>query len=138
MKAAFNTDGVPVAFYSEDLDYGAALPNGLTDISDEEWREFIQNPDRRRWDFVAGGVVAIPAPAPAPVVVMLDKLTLFQRMTDAEYDAMSAGVAAQSRRVQDVFNRADTFRDDAPLWPLLKEMAVQLYGAARAAELMTP
>jgi hypothetical protein len=76
-----------------------------------------------------------PAP-PAPIAI--DKIEIWRRMTDAEHDAMIEGVATQSQRIQDIFNAVVTFRSNAPEWPLLQQMATQLYGSDRAAELLAP
>lgn len=74
------------------------------------------------------------AQALAPTIIPV--LDLYRRMTDAEYAAMQQGVATQSPRVQGIFARADTFRSDAPEWPLLVIMARKLYGDTRAADLL--
>lgn len=71
-----------------------------------------------------------------PTVTTIPVLDLYRRMTDAEYAAMQAGVAAQSPRVQGIFARADNFRSDAPEWSLLVTMARKLYGDTRAADLL--
>lgn len=78
-----------------------------------------------------------PDAVPVPVTV-LAKVDLYRRLTDDEFDRMTVGVAAQSKRIQGIFDAAQNFRSDAPEWELLKRMAVQLYGPERAAELMTP
>jgi hypothetical protein len=84
-------------------------------------------------------VIAAHDPSkPAPTVTVLAKVDLYRRLTDAEFDAMTAGVAAQSKRVQGIFDAAQNFRSDAPEWELLTRMAVQLYGETRTAELLTP
>jgi hypothetical protein len=87
------------------------------------------------------GVIAAHDPsraAPDTDVVVIDAITIYRRMTDAEFNAMGAGVATQSARIQGIFNKAVTFRSDAPEWDLLNTMAVKLYGRERAAELLKP
>lgn len=73
-----------------------------------------------------------------PVVIVVPKIDLWRRMTDAEHVAMKQGVAGQSQRIQDIFNDCQTFRSDAAEWELLQAMATQLYGPQRAAELLAP
>jgi len=48
--ALFNPDGSVSAFYSDDVHKLEEMPKGVVEISDEDWLEFLQNPDTRRWD----------------------------------------------------------------------------------------
>lgn len=74
----------------------------------------------------------------APSVVIIPKLELYRRMTDAEYEQIQQGVAQQSARIQDIFNRVENFRSDDSLWPTLVGMGHQLFGEERTAELLAP
>lgn len=76
-------------------------------------------------------------PLPPPPVVVA-KVDLYRKMSDAEFDAMTEEVAKQPVRMQGIFEAATNFRSNAPEWALLQQMATKLFGAARAAELLTP
>lgn len=46
--AKFDINGVPVGFYNEAIHND--IPEGGVDISEEQWKEFINNQGQRRWD----------------------------------------------------------------------------------------
>lgn len=80
-------------------------------------------------------VVTPIAPAdPGPVVVFPGDL--WRRTTDAEAEAIDAAMKAQPLRIRRLFDAAQTYQSDDPLWPLLMGAAVQLFGEARARELL--
>ena len=45
-------------------------------------------------------------------------------------------MASQSFRTRKIFETANTFRSDHELWPLLEEIAMDLFGVKRTAELL--
>ncbi|MEB2845940.1 hypothetical protein [Endobacterium cereale] len=63
--ALFDTDGFPIAFYSKDF-HGEAIPAVATEISDDQWAEFLEHPGSRRW--LNGGVVEHEPPALEPLL----------------------------------------------------------------------
>ncbi|MDT4889843.1 hypothetical protein FQZ97_1266000 [compost metagenome] len=67
---------------------------------------------------------------------MLPAVTLWERLTEAEADQVNEVMATQSFRTRKIFETANTFRSDHELWPLLESMATDLFGEARAAELL--
>lgn len=46
--AMFDEVGFPTAFYCEEI-HGDAVPLGVIEISEDQWRDFIDNPGSRRW-----------------------------------------------------------------------------------------
>jgi hypothetical protein len=54
--------GIPLAFYSEDIH--DVIPPDAVEITEAQWREFIDHSGRRRWEH--GKVVVHTPPAPAP------------------------------------------------------------------------
>ncbi|WGG61877.1 hypothetical protein [Brucella intermedia] len=80
----------------------------------------------------------IPSVALPDVARVLPSVTLWERMTDAEAEQVNAAMATQSIRTRQIFLTANTFRSDHELWPLLVQMATDLFGAERAAELLSP
>lgn len=86
-------------------------------------------------EFVAPQPSEIP-PVPEPVVTILPAVTMWERMTEAEAEQVNAAMATQPFRTRQIFLTANTFRSDHELWPLLVQMATDLFGEARAAELL--
>lgn len=157
--AVFDGDGLPRGFYSEDV-HGAKLlpvfddgdgetgkkqvvdwkpnpackiPVDAIKITDEQWKEFLEFPDARRWQ--CGKVVEYTRPA-VPIVSVLPSVTLWERMSPSEAEQVEAAMATQPFRTRQIFLTANTFRSDHELWPLLVQMATELFGEERAAELL--
>ena len=57
--AQFNEQGVPTAFYSDDINTN--IPTDAVEITEAQWLEFIENQGRRKWD--GSGVVEYVPPA---------------------------------------------------------------------------
>lgn len=74
---------------------------------------------------------------PKPVVTVLPAVTLWQRMTNEEAEHVNAAMATQPFRTRQIFMTANTFRSDHELWPLLVQMATDLFGESRANELLS-
>lgn len=77
-----------------------------------------------------------PGLEPEPVVTVLPAVTLWERLTEDEADLVNEAMATQPVRTQRIFTTANTFRSDHELWPLLEQMATELFGENRAAELL--
>ena len=58
--AQFNEQGLPTAFYSDDINKG--IPDDAIEITVAQWREFIENQGCRKWD--GSKVVEYIPPAP--------------------------------------------------------------------------
>lgn len=58
--AILNQSNLPVAFYDDEIN--SSIPNGAVQLTDSQWREFINNPGRRAWDH--GGNAVIPYTPP--------------------------------------------------------------------------
>ena len=63
IKAKFNEDGFPVAFYDTNAyDNCSFIPNDTVVITEAQWQEFLRNQGLRKW--VAGEVVEYTPPEP--------------------------------------------------------------------------
>ncbi|WP_448786405.1 hypothetical protein [Brucella intermedia] len=82
--------------------------------------------------------VTAPQPVPLPPVIVIPAVTLWERMTDVEAEQVDAVMATQPFRTRQIFLTANTFRSDHELWPLLVQMATDLFGEERAAALLSP
>ncbi|WP_025199132.1 hypothetical protein [Brucella sp. BO2] len=138
--AIFDEQGLPKAFYSEDVHGhqgtpGCLIPDDAIEISDEQWMDFIENHGARRWE---NGSVVEYTPPNVPSITVLHTVTLWERLTEAEAEQVNAAMATQPFRTRQIFLTANTFRSDHELWPLLVQMATDLFGEARAAELLAP
>ncbi|WP_435655035.1 hypothetical protein [Brucella pituitosa] len=160
--AVFDSDGLPRGFYSEDV-HGARLlpvyaegddqsdkvpiadwkpnpvcsiPADAVEITDDQWKELMDYPSARRWDGESVVDYTPPMPEPEPVVTILPAVTLWERLTEDEADQVNEAMATQPVRTQRIFTTANTFRSDHELWPLLEQMAKELFGAERAAALL--
>ncbi|MCD4512469.1 hypothetical protein LQT97_14680 [Brucella pseudogrignonensis] len=164
--AIFDEAGFPVAFYAEDVHglrklpvYGEApeptdenplpelpvigeknnpdclIPAEAIEITDVQWSEFLENLGFRKWE---DGEVVPYEPPVVEQVIILPAVTLWERLTENEADQVNEAMATQSVRTQRIFTTANTFRSDHELWPLLEQMATELFGTARAAVLLAP
>ncbi|MCO7736479.1 hypothetical protein NJB95_07620 [Brucella intermedia] len=131
--AMFDEAGFPTAFYCEEI-HGDSIPVGVIEITEDQWLEFVDNPGQRRWD--NGRVVEYTPPAVEPVTV-IPAVNLWERMTDTEAEQVNAAMATKPFRTRQIFLTANTFRSDHELWPLLVQMATDLFGEERAAELLS-
>ncbi|GAA5666154.1 hypothetical protein Brsp07_04663 [Brucella sp. NBRC 14130] len=74
---------------------------------------------------------------PEPMTVtVIPAVTLWERLTEAEAEQVDAAMATQPFRTRQIFLTANTFRSDHEFWPLLVQMATELFGEERAAELL--
>lgn len=84
-----------------------------------------------------GPIAPYIAPEPQPVITTLPAVTLWERLTESESEQVNAAMATQPFRTRQIFLTANTFRSDHELWPLLVQMATDLFGEIRAVELLT-
>lgn len=64
MFAVFDAGGWPLAFYDPEIWRSRELPAGAVELSEAQWREFVENQGRRRWD---GAQVVPEEPVGQPV-----------------------------------------------------------------------
>ncbi|TWH03352.1 hypothetical protein L614_001300001210 [Ochrobactrum sp. J50] len=132
--AQFDENGFAIGFYDSRVNDN--IPADVVEITVEQHAELFQYQGLRKW--VNGEVVAYNPPPPPPPVVEVPSVTLWERLTDAEAEQVNAAMATQPFRTRQIFLTANTFRSDHELWPLLMQMATDLFGEARAAELLSP
>ena len=87
------------------------------------------------WLLVDGAFQAPVVPDPVTVVYSVD---LWTRMTNAEADQVGAAMDQQPFRVRRIFESANSYRSDHELWQLLVQIATDLFGAERAAQILSP
>lgn len=131
----FDAEGFPTAFFSTYV-HGGAIPPEAVRITEDQWFDFINNNGMRRWQGDKVVEYTPPITEPEPVVTILPAVTLWERLTEDEADQVNEAMATQPVRTQRIFTTANTFRSDHELWPLLEQMATELFGAERAAELL--
>lgn len=126
--------GFPSCIYSDDIH--SNIPHDAVEITEQQWRDLIENQGARK--VVNGQIVEYepPTPEPEPVVTILPAVTLWERLSETEAEQVNAAMATQPFRTRQIFLTANTFRSDHELWPLLVQMATDLFGETRAAELL--
>lgn len=88
------------------------------------------------WE-TAGNTIEHYQPEPeAPAVISIPAVILWERMTEAEGEQVEAIMQTQPFRIRQIFTTAQTYRSDHELWPLLQQVAFELFGAVRAGELL--
>jgi hypothetical protein len=112
------------------------VEDGLNDNlwQDEDGNFYVGRPGQSAEDILTE--VNAPRPEPAPPATVIPAVTLWERMTDVEAEQVNAAMATQPFRTRQIFLTANTFRSDHELWPLLVQMATDLFGDERAAELL--
>ena len=81
-------------------------------------------------------MMILPVDVVVEALIILPAVTLWERMTDDEAEQVNAAMAAQPVRARQIFLTANTFRSDHELWPQLQQIAADLFGTERAAELL--
>jgi hypothetical protein len=84
-----------------------------------------------------GRWVHVEPPKPTTIAVLYP-VHLWERMTQEEADAVGAVMAQQDFRTRQIFASASSYRSDHELWPLLHQIATQLFGTERAAVILAP
>lgn len=88
------------------------------------------------WE-AAGNAIEPYVPEPeAPTVISIPAVTLWERMTEAEGEQVESVMQTQPFRIRQIFTTAQSYRSDHELWPLLQQVATELFGAQRAGELL--
>ncbi|WP_408913851.1 hypothetical protein [Brucella pseudogrignonensis] len=87
----------------------------------------------RKWE---NGEVVLYDPHISEQVIVLPAVTLWERLIEGEADHVNEAMTTQPVRTQRIFTTANTFRSDRELWPLLEQMAKELFREERAAELL--
>lgn len=105
---------------------------GLNVGPDFSW---TRGPGGNVYGKIWNGTVIIE-PEQKPSVIILPSVTLWERLTEQEANQVNTAMATQPVRTQRIFTTANTFRSDHELWPLLEQMATELFGAERASELL--
>lgn len=138
----FGPEGYPLFYYcevtyppTEDGIRNLDIPLDAVPVTDEQWADaqriaLWQSPD---------GTLTTPPPQEAvesPSIVVIPSVNLWERLTEAEAEQVNAVMATQPFRTRQIFLTANTFRSDHELWPLLVQMATELFGEDRAAELL--
>lgn len=132
IRATFSDEGFPTGFYPSDI-WSVGYPETAIEITESQYSELLRNQGTRK--FVNDEVVEFTPPPIDPVTV-LPAVTLWERMTDAEAEQVNAAMATHPFRTRQIFTTANTFRSDHELWPLLVQMATDLFGEERAEELL--
>ena len=138
----FGPEGFPLFYYdeltyppTEDGNRNPDIPLDAVPVTNEQWA------DAQRialWQSPDGTLTTPPPPEPleSPSVVVVPSVSLWERLTEAEAEQVNAEMATQPFRTRQIFLTANTFRSDHELWPLLVQMATELFGEERAAELL--
>ncbi|MCD1266851.1 hypothetical protein B5M44_21485 [Shinella sumterensis] len=129
MKWGIIENGVVTTIsYAPDRDEAGELLPIWQQVPDDVFAGFVQ---------LEGGEFIPPSDGGQPdSVTIVYPVDLWSRMTDDEAHAVEAAMATQPVRIQNIFRAASSYRGDHELWPLLETMAVGLFGAGRAAEIL--
>lgn len=123
-RAKYTLDGSIIAMISDQV---MIIPDNM------ENRHRIMLAD---WE-AAGHAIEPYVPEPdAPSVISIPAVILWERMTEAEGEQVEAVMQTQPFRIRQIFTTAQTYRSDHELWPLLQQVAADLFGAQRAGELL--
>ncbi|WCA60250.1 hypothetical protein G6M16_006970 [Agrobacterium tumefaciens] len=86
---------------------------------------------------------SMSAPIPEPVIVVFSvdfwtRLDGGEDGNSGEVAQVLAAMEQQPIRTRKIFEAANSFRSDHELWQLLQQLATDLFGAERAAEILAP
>lgn len=79
-----------------------------------------------------------PVEAGPEMVSILYPVRFWERLTEREADAVGAAMEQQDFRTRQIFATASSYRSDHELWPILQQIATQLFGGKRAAQILAP
>ena len=139
----FGPEGYPL-FYYDELTYPPTdkgqrhpdIPSDAIAVTDQQWSDASL---MRLWRSPDGQLTMPPRPEPIvqpEPVSILPAVTLWERLTESEAEQVNTAMATHPFRTRQIFLTANTFRSDHELWPLLVQMATDLFGEERAAELL--
>jgi hypothetical protein len=100
--AVFDDDGFPLAFFCDELHGDNVSPDAI-EISEVQWRDFIDNPGSRRW--IDGEVVIVEPSQPA--VTITDYENAIQNLVDS---------TARERQFRDGVTLASYIGSTKPKW----------------------
>ncbi|WP_273785590.1 hypothetical protein [Brucella intermedia] len=133
IRATFDEDGFATGFYPEDI-WPEGFPRNALEITEDQYLELLNHPGARKW--LNGQVIEYTPPPPPPAATVVPAVSLWERLTEAEAEQVNAAMATQPFRTRQIFMTAKTFRSDHELWPLLVQMATELFGEERTSELL--
>jgi len=82
-----------------------------------------------------------PFPEPATVLYAVDFWTRLDGGADGNSGEVAQVLAAMEQqpiKTRKIFDTANSFRSDHELWPLLNQLATNLFGEERAAQILAP
>lgn len=88
------------------------------------------------WEAAGNAIEPYVAEQEAPAVISIPAVTFWERMTEAEGEQVEAVMQTQPFRIRQIFTTAQSYRSDHELWPLLQQVATELFGVQRAGELL--
>ena len=98
IKALFDKDGFPVSFFPDVIGY-KNIPANAVDITEDQWRDFLEHAGQRKWE--NGEVVTYTPPPPAPVFPPLSARQFWQA-------ALAIGVKEEDL-IADIANKDSPF-----------------------------
>ncbi len=128
-----------------DPDHVALLGTAEVEGVDGEWPFAVHDGyatdlGQSIWDEVQSGafgpIGAYVEPEREPVVIIIPAVSLWERLTETEAELVAQAMATQPFRTRKMFETAATLRSDHELWPLLQNIAIELFGEGRTAELL--
>lgn len=130
----FDKDGLPVAFYNDDIWAANKIPGDAVKITRAQWLDFINNSGQRKW---LNGKVAVYSGTAAPSTTRrIEWGDLIRTMTADEVTAFDAAVSAAPARFRWLIQKTAYISTDDPDFPTLEAAFIQAFGATRAAELL--
>jgi len=100
--ALFDENGLPISFFSTDI-HGENIPVDAVEITEEQWRDLIENPGFRKW--VDGEVVAVEPSQPDATIT--DYENAIQNLVDS---------TARERQFRDGVTLASYTASTKPKW----------------------
>lgn len=98
IRATFDENGFPAKFFPDVIEY-KNIPDNAVEITEEQWREFIDHAGQRKWE--NGEVVTYTPPPPDPVFPPLSARQFWQA-------ALAIGVKEEDL-IADIANKDSPF-----------------------------
>lgn len=137
--AKFDSVGAPQAFYVSDI--WPEQPDGTAEISENQWREFIDNPGLRRWDGTNVVVYAPPVePQPEPVITVSPYQARVALLNAGLLDTVETAINSKGGKIKIKWDYATEVRsDDSDLLDLATELGIadQIPALFQAAQQVT-
>lgn len=103
------------------------IPN---DIANADYQAVIA------WEADGNTIAPYEPSVGSDAVIVLYPADLWRRASDEEAVAIDEAMQTQPLRLRRIFQNAQTFQSNDELWPLLFAAAVDLFGDARARQLL--